>query len=106
MENKKTIFELEQERFRWSLDTFPKCTPNGSIEKLREELKEIEKNIENKERDPIEFADCLMCLFDIAARLENPISVQEIFDAFEEKLEINKKRIWKHNPDNSYSHIK
>ena len=74
--------------------------------KLKEEVSEIEVNISEGERDVMEYADCLMCLFDSARRQEEPITIQEIFDAFEQKLEINKKRTWKKNDNGSYSHVK
>ena len=106
MENKKSIFELEEERYAWSMETFPKASTLGSIQKLKEETLEIEKNIIDGERDVVEYADALMCLFDSARRRENPISIQEIFDAFEQKLEINKKRTWTKNDNGSYSHVK
>ena len=106
MENKKTIFQLEEERYAWSLATFPKASALGSLKKLRDEVDEIEENIKEGKRDVMEYADVLMCLFDSARRQENPIPIQEIFDAFEQKLEINKKRIWAENDNGSYSHIK
>lgn len=106
MENKKSIFELEEERYAWSLATFPEASALGSLKKLKEEVSEIEVNISEGERDVMEYADCLMCLFDSARRQENPITIQEIFDAFEHKLEINKKRTWVKNGNGSYSHVK
>lgn len=102
----KTIFELEEERYAWSLATFPEASALGSLKKLKEEADEIEVNISEGERDVMEYADCLMCLFDSARRQENPITIQEIFDAFEQKLEINKKRTWEKNDNGSYSHVK
>jgi len=106
MENKKTIFELEEERFKWSVETFPEASDIGSLQKLKEEVAEIEINIKEDNRDVMEYADCLMCLFDSARRRKNPIIIQEIFDAFEAKLEINKKRTWVKNDTGSYSHVK
>ncbi len=103
---KKSIFELEEERFKWSLKTFPEASALGSLKKLKEEVAEIEVNITNGERDVMEYADCLMCLFDSARRQEEPILIQEIFDSFEKKLEINKKRTWVKNDKGSYSHVK
>lgn len=100
----KSIIELEKERFEWSLKTFPDATPVSSLYKLESEIEEIKRDLWDGRREPIEYADALMCLFDSAGR--NGISVQEIFDAFETKLEINKKRVWNKNPDNSYSHVK
>ncbi len=104
--SKKSIFELEEERFKWSLETFPEASALGSLKKLRDEANEIETNIQEDVRDVIEYADVLMCLFDVARRNKVPIYVYEIFSAFEEKMEINKKRIWAKNDNGSYSHIK
>lgn len=102
----KTIFELEAERLEWSLKTFPEATANSSIQKLQDECLEIRADIEAGIRNPEEYADCLMCLFDSAGRQEIPISVQEIFEAFAMKLEKNKSRVWKKNSNNTYSHVK
>lgn len=100
----KNIIELEKERLEWSFKTFPEATPISSLRKLESEIEEIEVDIIEGHREPIEFADALMCLFDCAGRIG--ISVEEIFNAFEVKLAINKNRKWNKNPDNSYSHIK
>ncbi len=100
----KTIIQLENERLQWSLETFAEATPVSSLRKLEEEIKEIESNLDAGVKDPEEFADALMCLFDAAGR--SGVTVEEIFASFAEKLEKNKKRIWKKNPDSSYSHIK
>lgn len=104
--SKKSIFELEEDRFKWSSETFPEASAIGSLQKLKEEVAEIEVNITDGERDVMEYADCLMCLFDSARRQKDPITIQEIFDAFEQKLEINKGRIWEKNNMGSYSHVK
>lgn len=110
----KTIIELEAERLEWSLKNFPEATPRSSMLKLQSEVKEVLKEIGTLEKLPDgddglgdlteEYADCLMCLFDSAGRAG--VSVEEIFEAFEEKLEINKSRVWKKNDDNTYSHVK
>jgi hypothetical protein len=100
----KTIIQLEAERLAWALKTFPEATALSSLYKLQAEVKEIEENILLDIKIPEEYADALMCLFDSAARMG--ITPQDIFKAFEEKLEINKGRKWVKNPDNSYSHIK
>jgi hypothetical protein len=100
----KNLSELEKERLEWSLVTFPEATPIASLRKLESEIKEIEVNLVKGFRDPVEYADALMCLLDSAGRAG--ISVEEILSAFEFKLALNKARKWKKNPDNSYSHIK
>lgn len=95
---------LEHQRFEWALTTFPEATDFSSLQKLKEEISEIEENIKKGIKDPIEYADALMCLFDSAGR--NGISVSEIAKAFSNKLEINKSRKWVKNADNTYSHEK
>ena len=98
------IIELEKERLEWSLETFKEATAISSLRKLEEEIKEIESDINEGKIVPEEYADALMCLLDSAGR--QGIGVEEIIAAFSEKLEKNKKRVWKKNTDNSYSHIK
>ncbi|HTH58277.1 MAG TPA: dATP/dGTP pyrophosphohydrolase domain-containing protein [Cyclobacteriaceae bacterium] len=102
MKAKPDILKLERERIEWSLRAFPEATAQSSLEKLRDEADEIEKSLVDAP-DPIEYADALMCLFDSAYRAG--ITPEKIFEAFETKLAINKKRNWKKNPNNSYSHI-
>ncbi len=98
------IIKLEKERLKWSLETFDEATAISSLRKLESEIAEIEADINDGVKNPEEYADALMCLFDSAGR--HGIEVSEIFEAFEKKLEKNKNRIWKKNPDNSYSHVK
>lgn len=106
------IIELERQRLEWSLKNFPDATHLSSLEKLKEEIKEVAKELKYLDKfpdqDPVnlpeEYADCLMCLFDSAGRAG--VSVEDIFESFAEKLEINKNRVWKKNPDNTYSHVK
>lgn len=107
------IVELERQRLEWSLKNFPDATYFSSLRKLKEEIKEVEKELKYLEKFPeqyslpkltMEYADCLMCLFDSAGRAGIP--VEDIIESFEEKLEINKERKWVKNPDNTYSHVK
>ncbi len=110
----KSLVQLEKERFEWSLKTFPEATSQSSLEKLKEEIKEVEKELTYLEKFPdgdsgleklsMEYADCFMCLFDSAGRAG--LSVQDIINSFAEKLEINKNRSWNKNDNNTYSHIK
>ena len=104
MPQSKTIIELEKERMQWALATFPKSTAISSLRKLEREIEEIEVDIIEGYKNPTEYADALMCLFDSAGR--HGITVEEIFEAFETKLAINKTRAWIKNDDNSYSHVK
>ena len=98
------IIALEMIRLEWSLKTFTEATPMGSLEKAKEEIREIEDDITKNIKNPVEYADAIMCIFDVAARMG--ISAEEIMIAYEEKLAINIKRTWQKNSNNSYSHIK
>lgn len=103
---KKNIIDLENERLDWSLKNFPEATAFSSLQKLKGEIEEVEKELEKPTSESIveEYADCLMCLFDSAGRAH--ISPDEIFEAFAKKLQKNKNRVWVKNPDNTYSHVK
>lgn len=104
----KTIIELEAERLEWSLETFPEATAFSSLQKLLDEIEEVEIDLAftpvNEYDLTLEYADCLMCLFDSAGRVG--ILPQQIFDAFAFKLEKNKSRTWIKNSNNTYSHVK
>ncbi|WP_162242733.1 dATP/dGTP pyrophosphohydrolase domain-containing protein [Dyadobacter sp. Leaf189] len=100
----KHLADMETERLAWSLKTFADATPISSLRKLESEIAEIEKNIEGGIKDPEEYADAMMCLLDSAGR--DGITVAEILSAFEIKLDKNKLRKWRKNPDDSYSHVK
>lgn len=104
----KDLIELEKERLEWSLKNFPDATPESSLRKLIgeayeaiEETKFLKLNIPALSE---EYADCLMCLLDSAGRAG--ISVEKVIEAFAKKLDKNKARVWKKNPDNTYSHVK
>lgn len=112
----RSLEEMESERFEWSKSVFTHATALSSIEKLKEEIKEVQQllSVEELARKTLtdvfetliaeEYADCLMCLFDSAARAG--ITVKDINVAFETKLAKNKARGWVRNADNTYSHIK
>lgn len=101
---KRSIIQLEAVRLAWSLTTFTEATAISSLRKAEGEIQEIEADIVAGKREPMEYADVLMCIFDSAGR--QGISLEEIFDAFEKKLDINLSRTWIKNQDNSYSHVK
>ncbi len=100
------IVKLEEERLEWANQMFPEATAESSLLKLIGEVEEIQKDLAEGKREPIEYADCMMCIFDSGARQKVPITPTDIINAFKEKLEINKNREWKKNPDNTYSHVK
>lgn len=98
------LIKLENERLEWSIKTFPEATTFSSILKLQEEIEEIKLDLLSNKREPEEYADAMMCLFDSAGR--QGISIEELIEAFGKKLEKNKSRSWVKNKDNTYSHIK
>lgn len=106
----KNLIYLEHERMKWASRTFPEATSQSSLEKLKEEIKEVEEllnspRLKYRQQDLAEeYADCLMCILDSAGRIG--IQVEEVIIAFEIKTEINKGRTWIKNPDNTYSHVK
>lgn len=99
-----SLIELERERFEWATKTFPCATSMSSLNKLREEIVEIEAGLTSGTPDPFEYADALMCLLDSASRAG--VTPEVILEAFEKKISINKLRTWRRNTDNTYSHIK
>src|SRR4051812_47870137 len=99
---KKSLIELEHDRMKWASKTFPEATALSSLEKLKEEIKEIQLDISRGIKRPEEYADAIMCLFDSAKR--HGITPEEIQESYAKKIEINKNRKWVKNPDNTYSH--
>lgn len=102
----RNLIDIENERFEWSSKVFPESTSISSLKHLIKEINEIENDINKGERRPEEYADAIFLIFDSARRQKNPITPEEIVNACEEKLKINKSRFWVKNKDNSYSHKK
>ena len=103
-----TIQELEAIRLNWSLEVFSEATALSSLQKLKEEIKEVELSLSFHPNNIAdlheEYADCLMCLFDSAGRAG--VTPNQIFEAFRLKLKKNQERKWVKNQNNTYSHIK
>lgn len=103
----KTFEELIEEHGLWADETFPKGTAIGALRHAEREVGEIIDDIESgapKKNLAIEYADALFCIMDSARR--SKVSMSEIIEAGDGKLQINRKRKWKDNGDGSYSHIK
>lgn len=100
----KAFEDLMKEFLKWSMPTFSGATPMSSMKKLREEIDEVQIDLVYRvnENLPEEYADCLMCLLDSAARAG--ITVEHLKYAFQKKLEVNKKRTWVKKPNNTYDH--
>jgi len=103
-----SLEKLLSEYNHWAKNKFPNSTPTSSLRGLEREIKEVEIELETKNPDFIklgmEYADCMMYLIDSARR--SGINEDTLFSFLRIKLDINYKRDWKINEDNSYSHIK
>ena len=108
----QSIDEIMNEFIRFSIPTFKNATYESSLLKLKEqEIPELEKSMVDFQYSgtPIhsvveEYADCIMCLFDSAARFG--VDVESIRCALSRKLIVNKSREWIENNDGTYSHKK
>lgn len=94
-----TIEELQRIISEWADEVFPDRTVRGSLAKLMtEELPELCTNL----TDPDEYADVVIMVLDLAHQMG--IDVQR---AVLRKMEINRTRVWKRDPDSGfYKHIK
>ena len=83
---------LQDEAGIWADATFGKRTYiTGHCFHLVEEIGELY----TKPKDILEFADILMLTLD-AARISG-FNMEQLYEAFEKKLDINKKREWEHH---------
>lgn len=99
--------ELIEDQGRWADETFPNGTAIGVLIHAHKEVDEIIQDIENKAEPEVlskEYADAIFCIMNSARRKD--ISLGQIIDAGNKKLQINKGRKWKDNGDGSYSHVK
>lgn len=104
-----TFEEVFAESAEFSLNTFINSTSYSSLEHLKEEVLEVQKELtiyETVDRPALlkEYADCFLCLISSAAR--EGITAKEIVAAMDAKAQINKARKWKLNTNNTYSHVK
>jgi hypothetical protein len=95
----------------WAPGAYPEATEHSSLEKLDEELKEL-KEVLNSDGDtehpphqlPEEYVDCIMCLLHSAKKAG--INFSTLQATFNRKFEMNKRRTWIKNSNNTYSHLK
>ena len=107
----RNINEVMTEFIEFSLPTFANATSFSSLDKLAIEVIEVKCAMDNDVFGHLdaghlaeEYADCIMCLFDSAARAG--VGVESINAALCRKLVLNKSRKWVENADKTYSHIK
>lgn len=95
----------------WTQTNFPKSGAKSSLIHLQEEIKEVLEAIDDpttREHHEgialMEYADCFICLLTAAGK--SGFTIQELFKASQNKMNINYKREWILNADNTYSHVK
>lgn len=92
-------------------EIFPKSTSVGSLRHLLREIQETIDEIDSDDPSPLqdegiplmEYADCILCILSSASFAG--FTSEQIFKAVNNKIDINYKRSWKYNGDNTYSHI-
>lgn len=95
-----TVRGAQQMVTAWADQVFPDRTVKGTLSKMMcEELPEF---ITSELRDPLEYADLLILVLDLAGQMR--IDVE---DALRRKMEINRKRKWRRDPDTgNWRHIR
>lgn len=96
---------------KWQDKTFPEATADSKMKHLKEELEEVQDAYNKKFTDfdyhemTLEFADCFLLLYGCAAKCG--MDYEEICDAIDEKMRINKSRKWGKPDENGVvKHIK
>lgn len=91
---------------KWQTETFGQATAMSKINHLIEEICELQEDLrENKLSKTLEFADCFILLFGAAA--SDGMTYEDICNAIEEKMSINRKRKWGNPQENGVvNHIK
>ena len=101
---------MNQEQFEditvWQNETFGQSNPLSKMAHLSEELHELVDDLITQNPDRrLEFADCFLLLFGAAA--SDGMSYQDIVNAIDEKMEINRNRKWGQPGENGVvNHIK
>ena len=88
---------MTKEQFKtitqWQDETFPDATALSKVEHLREEVEELAVDVAlDLNSKTMEFADCFLLLYGAAAKAG--MSYEDICNAIDEKMSINRKRKW------------
>lgn len=101
--------EVFDDFIRWQDETFPNKTTHSLMTHFKDEIVELEKEIESGEglmkNKYLEFADCFLLLFALAESegMDYPLIVKSIKD----KMTINKTREWESpDKDGVCSHVR
>lgn len=94
--------DMQDDVEQWLDGIIPKRTTRSVLIKLEEERQELLETLSDvKSLDPLEFADLLIVVLDLASL--NCIDVQS---AFKKKMLINKTRKWEVDENGCAQHIK
>ena len=106
----------------WNKETFTDATESGQVLKLSEEFDELRDAIENADFLTSEKADCFIVAAALKERFNNALGrfvldylIEEMtdqseaiaadyFKAIENKMEINRARVWNKMTDGRYKH--
>lgn len=95
-----TIAEIQKDITDWANRTFPDRTYQGTFNKLV--FEEIPELINGGVHDPMEYADILILVLDLAYLVG--VDAEK---AVTKKMAINKARVWRQNPTSGlYQHVK
>lgn len=92
MQESQTVRLLQLEIAQWADQHFPNRTAHNALSKLM--LEELPELISGNLSDPLEFADVLILVLDIAHLQDINIA-----DAVRAKMEINRNRAWNIDPE-------
>jgi len=90
----------------WQKETFGKATAKSKVIHLLDEVLELKNDLDNNNPDiRLEYADCILLIYGSAHA--NGMSYEDICSAVDEKMKINKSRIWGKPDENGVvNHIK
>ena len=88
---------MNREQFKyvtdWQKETFKGVTARSQVAHLRDELEELDFDLEHRKPNArLEFADCFILLF--GAATASGMDYDDIRNAIQEKMKINKARKW------------
>jgi len=98
---------MRQDQFNeivaWQKQTFPKATSLSKVFHLEKEVVELRNDLlANYPDKRLEYADCFLLLFGSAA--SDGMSFQDICNAIDEKMQINRERKWGNADENGVVH--
>ena len=101
---------MKAEQFKkvveWQKKTFPNATALSKVAHLQEEVEELSDDLltDNPDRR-LEYADCILLIFGSAA--SDGMTYEDICNALDEKMKINKARKWgKPDKNGVVNHVK